>query len=89
MPFTADCGVVPLSVAPEVPVPGVIPSAIDAELLVSRTPLLSRTLTVTAGEIATPEALFVGCWPNWSWDAVCGHVALDEDAEGPGSYTQT
>jgi hypothetical protein len=61
-PLTALCVSVPLSVPgpPVAGVPDVIASATDAALLATKTPLLSFTCTVTAGEMETPAAVFVG-----------------------------
>jgi hypothetical protein len=87
-PLTADCVSVPLSVAPVVPVPLVMAMLTEAVLLVSRTPLLSSTLTVTAGVSDAPDAALVGCWLKANEAAVCGQVTLADKIGGPGSYAQ-
>ena len=67
MPFTALTGVVPLSV----PVLGLLPIAMvtDAVLVFAKSPLASSTLTVTAGVIEAPAAVFAGCWANTNFEA--------------------
>jgi hypothetical protein len=60
-PLTADCVSVPLSVAPDVPVPLFMAMATEAVLPVYTIPLLSSTCTVTAGEMEAPDAVLLGC----------------------------
>ena len=69
-PATAATEVVPLRVPP----PALVPMAMltVAELVVSTSPLLSNTCTVTAGEMEAPDAVFVGCVLNFSEASVCG-----------------
>ena len=85
--MTADCVSVPLSVPgpPEAGVPDVIASVTEAVLLVSSTPPLSSTCTVTAGEMAAPDAVLVGCELNFREASVCGHTTLADEGEAPGS----
>src|SRR5437763_14854728 len=58
-PAVAFTGVVPL----RVPLEGLVPMAMPIEAVLFATNLLpeSRTLTVTAGLIEAPAAVFVGC----------------------------
>ena len=88
-PLTAVFVNVPLSVAPEVPVPLEIATVTEALLLATRTPLLSFTFTVTAGDMEAPDAVLVGCCPNASARPVCGHATEVFKLGVPGSSTQT
>jgi len=57
-PATAACVGVPLSVPPD----GLVPIAIvTLAVLVVRLPLASRICTLSAGEMACPAVVFVGC----------------------------
>src|ERR1035441_9419816 len=86
-PATAATAVVPLSVPP----PGLVPIArlTVAVLVVSTSPLLSSTCTVTAGEMEAPDAASVGCVLNFSEASVCGHRTKADAGVPPGSYAQT
>ena len=67
MPPTAATVVVPLSV----PAEGLVPMAmvtLDVSL-VTRLPNLSSTSTVTAGLIAAPATVLLGCPPKARWSA--------------------
>ena len=66
-PALAFTGVVPL----RVPLEGLVPMAMPIEAVLFATNLLpeSRTLTVTAGLIEAPAALFVGCCKKARWSA--------------------
>src|SRR5438309_9557276 len=80
-PFTAATVVVPLSVLP----PGLLPSA-TVTLPVNvgtRLPAGSSALSWTAGLIAPPATVLVGCWVNASRVAVPGVISNAVLVTGP------
>jgi hypothetical protein len=66
-PLTALMIVVPDSV----PLPGLVPMAtvIEAVEEVTVFPPASCTTTVTTGDMSTPAAALLGCWPKTNWVA--------------------
>jgi hypothetical protein len=77
--------------APDVPVPLVMPMVTEAALLATRIPLLSFTCTITAGEMETPAAVLLGSplAGNASVRPVCGHAKEVFKLVVEEEYTQT
>src|SRR2546428_681821 len=73
-PFTAFTGALPVNVPPA----GLLSMAIEMApvKLVTVFPDASRAATVTAGVIATPTCVVLGCTPNARWVAGGGGVAV-------------
>src|SRR5437763_2578309 len=79
-PAVAFTGVVPL----RVPLEGLVPMAMPIKAVLFATNLSpeSRTLTVTAGLIEAPAALFVGCCKKAKWFAAPNTTNVPVPGEG-------
>src|SRR3989442_12272120 len=66
-PATAAAVVAPDSVAPPVPVPAVIVSVTLPVKVVAVRPEASRAVTCTAGLMAAPAVVLIGCAVKISW----------------------
>jgi hypothetical protein len=80
---------VAVNVAPLLNTPPLLIAIVTVELsAVSTSPLLSSTLTVTAGEMEAPDAVSLGCVLNFSEAGVCGQGVEANGVAAAGSYTQ-
>src|SRR5258708_6806198 len=71
-----------LMVLPPLKVPGPVALTVTAVALVARLPNWSRTCTVTAGLMAKPAVVLVGCWRTAGWPAAAARMVKLFD-EGP------